>query len=333
MEKFFITGGTGFLGSWLVEACLKRGIQVFLPLKKNRRMHAIQPKPSKYSLLELGRKCETFELDLTSPEEVTSELRNIQPTAIIHLAAAAVDVQLSQKYPLDTLKVSGNGTLNLLEAIKILELNIPVLNHSTDKVYSGNKPPFREDMFFPQKSIYEISKVTQDLLGTHYGKDYGLQLINIRCGNYFGAYDFDFNRIIPYAVRQLYKEESIHLRSHGKFTRDFLYIKDAVELNFLLIEKVRRNKGLCGEAFNFSVETDFSILELVRKVATFYTKDPDYPVTTSSESNNEIPDMRLDCSKANTRLSWRPRFNFDLGIRETIDGYNKVFQERPSLMT
>ena len=172
-------------------------------------------------------------------------------------------------------ETSANSTINFLEALRLHSPDTLFLSHTTDKVYSGNPAPFGEDMLFNPLHIYEVAKVSQELLTRSYAKHYGTKAITIRCGNYFGGHDFNFNRIVPYTIRQALKGENVVLRSNGKFTRDFLYIKDAVLINDMFIDRhLSPSSDLnYGEAYNFSLEIELSVIELVRRILDIVESD------------------------------------------------------------
>ena len=259
---------------------------------------------SQYKIKKLDQRCQEIYLDILDYNAIADVVKNEQPNAIFHLAAIG-DVTEAFHRPKLTYEVSSNGTLNLLEALKQTSPHTLFVSHTTDKVYSGNSVPFNEQMWFNPSHIYEAGKVSQEYLTRIYAKSYGLKAITIRCGNYFGGYDFNFNRVVPYAIKCALTQKPILLRSNGLFTRDFLYIKDAVLVNQLVLNSWL-NGGLddyFGEAFNFSLELQLSVKEMVIRIKELCGTDVDVNVLDSAE--NEIPDMRLDCTSAKSSFNWR----------------------------
>ena len=181
-------------------------------------------------------------------------------------------------------------------------------------------------MLFKPSHIYEVAKVSQEHITSCFAQQYGLNTITLRCGNYFGGYDFNFNRIIPYAIKQCFFGDKIVFRSKGDFTRDFLYIEDAVLVNLMLIERhFNDNTNLpYGEAFNFSLELQLSVKEVVEKIAKLFGIRPKILVDDNTKS--EIPDMRLSCQKTRRILNWQPTFNLEQGLKKTIESYSRYFE-------
>ncbi|MBT3372546.1 MAG: NAD(P)-dependent oxidoreductase [Rhodospirillaceae bacterium] len=314
-----ITGGTGFLGSHLCEYFLEKKASVGI---LTRRQASTAVKPSMFGLLKLSDRVEQIPCELENFAQVCELMAQHQPHVVVHLAAVA-DVNQSRQMPLQTFNASATGLLNIAEAVRQLELETRIVNHITDKVYFANPIPFVEDMPFHTGTIYEIAKQSQDQLGAFYGKYYGLRIINVRCGNFFGAFDFDFNRIVPYVNRQIFLDEPIVLRSDGTMTRDFLYIKDAVRLHDQVLNALDRNEHL-GEAFNFSNEIKRDVLSIVEEIAALHGHTDQ--VILEPTASQEIPDMTLSCAKAHKVLGWKPHYPFADALAETCNGYLDNFQ-------
>ena len=152
-----------------------------------------------------------------------------------------------------------------------------------------------------------------------YGKVFGLPVAVTRCANYFGGWDFNWTRIIPGTIRSLIENEPVVLRSDGKFTRDFLYIEDAVDIQLMLAERVLEDGEICGEAFNFSLEVDMEIIDLVKRVATLMGGDADIRVKSTAKA--KIRFIRVASDKARERLGWAPAYDLDSALRATIEWY------------
>ncbi len=327
-SKVIVTGATGFLGGWLIQHLLDKEFEVVAVL--NPRSSANKRDNSGYAILELERRCVEERIDITDYAAVEDLVLRHRPDVLIHMAAVG-DVTVANNLPRTTFETSANSTINFLEALRLHSPDTLFLSHTTDKVYSGNPAPFGEDMLFNPLHIYEVAKVSQELLTRSYAKHYGTKAITIRCGNYFGGHDFNFNRIVPYTIRQALKGENVVLRSNGKFTRDFLYIKDAVLINDMFIDRhLSPSSDLnYGEAYNFSLEIELSVIELVRRILDIM--ESDVGVEIDGRAQHEIPNMRLSCVKAKEELGWAPRYSLDDGLIETIESYasSEPAKERP----
>ena len=320
MQTVLITGATGFLGGWLVSSFLERNWTVAAVLNPGSSIR--DNSLSQYHLRELGKRCRELPLDLADAGAVLSAVEAIKPDVIVHLAAVG-DVTLAAQNPALTFTTSANSTLNLLEAVRRVSPHTLFLSHTTDKVYSGHAIPFAEDMAFLPSHIYEVAKVAQEHLTACYASQYGLRTITVRCGNYFGGYDFNFKRIIPFAIRQIMEGKPVELRSSGRFTRDFLYIEDAVLLNHMLIERYLGALDGFGEAFNFSLEVNLDMLGLIERIGSLMNSKPEIVINNTATS--EIPDMQLSCAKARSVLGWKPVYSLDQGLERTIAAYRDYF--------
>lgn len=321
MKRILLTGATGFLGGWLVGHLLRSGHDVHVV--RNPGISIRKDATSQYEFLKLAERTTEHRIDLMDAQAVEATVTAAAPDVVIHMAAIG-DVGICARNPALAFNTSATSTLNLLEALRQHRPETLFLSHTTDKVYSGNPTPFTEDMPLKPSHIYEAAKIAQENLTTVYAQQYGLKTVTIRCGNYFGGHDFNFDRIIPYVIRQNLLGQRVELRSNGKFTRDFLYIEDAVLVNELLIDK-----HFCGdftsygEAFNFSLEMKISVLELVETVCRQMGITSD--VLINDQAKSEIPDMQLDCSKAKRVLGWQPRFSLEEGLKRSIAAYSEHF--------
>lgn len=321
MTRILMTGATGFLGGWLVGHLLRNEHDVHVV--RNPAPSIRKDTNSQYDLLQLGARCTEHRIDLMNAQQVDETIAAIMPDVVIHMAAIG-DVGICARNPTLAFNTSALSTLNLLDALRRNRPETLFLSHTTDKVYSGNPTPFTEDMPLRPSHIYEAAKIAQENLTTVYAHQYGLKTVTIRCGNYFGGYDFNFDRIIPYVIRQNLTGQQVELRSNGKFTRDFLYIEDAVLVNELLIQRHLSGEPTAyGEAFNFSLEVKLSVLELVETVCRLMGHQPD--VVINDQAKSEIPDMQLDCSKARRLLGWQPRFSLEEGLKRSIAAYTDYF--------
>lgn len=323
MQKVLLTGATGFLGGWTVQRLLDAGYAVATCLNPNTT--PTSRANAAYYRLGLNQRCDEYQVDLTRFEDVAELFRLVQPDAIVHMAALS-DVTVALKQPFDTFQAIASISANIFEVVRRTERYIPLVSHTTDKVYGSNPVPFEEAMALRPFHVYEIAKATQDQLGQFYGRQYGLPIATVRCGNYFGPHDSNFNRIVPYTIRQNLRGEEIVLRSSGQFTRDFLYIEDAAEVNLLLLAALRDGTpGVQGEALNFSLEVQLTVREMVETICRLMDVPPRIRVEGNAAA--EIPDMRLACDKARKTLSWAPRYPLADALRRTIAAYQAEHQD------
>ena len=167
-------------------------------------------------------------------------------------------------------------------------------------------------------------KASQDLGAQSFGKVLGCPVGITRCGNYFGGYDFNFDRLIPGVVRSIVQGEAPQLRSNGQFTRDFLYIEDAVDVQLLLAEQLAVNPGLYGEPFNFSYGENIQVVDIIHQICDIMGTRIE-PILGDS-ADTEITHMQLSSDKAQELLDWKPAVGFQAGLERTVAWYTDYFK-------
>jgi len=327
--KVIITGATGLLGGWLVSDLIEESYDVtvirYVP-KINYQASKENPRlKSQYHINNFSQKTKEVFLDLCDFSSVEKMIKEEKADAVIHMAAVS-RVSVAKNNPKDTYELASNGTLNILEAIRLHSPKTIFICHTEHKIYSGNHPPFNEEMLFNPEFIFDAAKISKEYLTKIYSKSYGVKGVTIRSGTYFGGYDFNFHKIIPYVIKCIIRNEKIELRSDGNITRDFLYIKDAVLLNRLLLNLTSEPNSSFefGEAFNFSLENNISVIEVINKISTIFGIETEIDNTGGGHllyGSSEIQDIRLDCSKAKVKLNWQPKYSLESGLKETIDFY------------
>lgn len=312
-KKVLITGATGFLGGWVVRQLLEQGADI---IAISRR-----PRPnSQFELAGFDRRATIIRGTAEDPAVVAGAFAAHELAAIFHLASM-VDVNAALREPAAALRASIQSTINLLEQIRLHQPNALMIVASSDKAYGTQPTPFQEDKPLEPKHPYEIAKATQDLIAQSYGRLFNLNVAITRCGNYFGGYDFAFERIIPYTIRQILRGQAPVLRSDGNFTRDFLYIEEAAQVHLMLAERLAADSNLRGQAFNFSHEVAVPIIGLVAQISRIMGSDSQPIITATAQA--EIKHMRLDTTKARTQLGWQPAVDFDAAMARTVKWYSE----------
>jgi CDP-glucose 4,6-dehydratase len=243
---------------------------------------------------------------------------------VFHLAAQPL-VGVAKKDPIGALETNIQGTWLLLDAARQAGIR-QFIFASSDKAYgSSDHLPYRESDRLQGKYPYDVSKSCADLICGAYATTYQLPVAVARCANLFGGGDFNFSRTIPGAIQATWEGMPFQIRSDGKFIRDFLYVKDAARAYLYLAEGLARNPDLRGEAFNFSMELQLTVLDLADRILQLMGRS-DLQPEILNQANSEIREQYLDCEKARTGLGWSPRFKLEDGLRETIDWYTAWFE-------
>jgi len=311
-KNVFVTGGNGFLGSWLVNDLLKKGANVTCIIRDSIAN-------SNMGLLGISDKINVVAGTIEDYRTVERAMNEFECEACFHLAAQAI-VGIANKSPISTFETNMRGTWNVLEACRQLQIKRTVVA-SSDKAYGEHeKLPYKEDFSLNGLTPYEASKSCTDIIARTYAKTYGMPIGVTRCGNIYGGGDMNMSRIIPGTIKAVLEDERPIIRSDGTPVRDYVYVLDAVNAYITLAEQLDR-KEVAGEAFNFGTETPVSVLELAKKIIVAAGKKME-PVILN-QAKNELQAQYLDWTKAKKILGWTPKFTLDAGLKETIDWYRR----------
>ena len=310
-RNVFVTGGTGFLGSYLVKKLVNYGANVTILVRD------YVPQSNIY-MGEEYKKVNAVHGSLEDYLLIERILGEYEIETVFHLAAQAI-VGVANRNPLGTFISNIEGTWNILEATRKSPLIKEVIVASSDKAYGDQETlPYDENMPLQGKHPYDVSKSCADLIAQTYYETYKLPVCITRCGNLYGGGDLNFNRIIPQSIQSILNEEAPVIRSDGSFIRDYFYIEDAVDAYINLAEKVVE-LNLGGQAFNFSNEIQLTVLELVNKILKIMGSCMK-PIILN-QGSNEIIHQYLSAKKARTVLGWSPKYTVDEGLSKTIEWY------------
>ena len=311
-KNVLVTGGAGLVGGHIVEKLLSLGARVFVL--------DIAVKPESYfASQKLQEKAKLVLQDVRNLAKLKELILAENISYIFHLAAQAL-VPLAYEDPVLTLDTNIMGTVNILEAARLIPTVKAVVVASSDKAYGKDCKDATEGQALAGDHPYDVSKSAADLICAAYFKTYGIPVTVSRFGNIFGPGDLNFDRIIPGLMKAAINSEVLEIRSDGNFKRDYVYVKDVVDGYICLAEQIDKSKG---EAFNFSSGFNFSVLDLIKKTSEVVGKSVEYKIVNNQK--NEIPEQSLNFDKAGRVLGWKPAYAFADGVKQTYEWYARLF--------
>ena len=316
-RNVFITGCTGLLGSHLTQMLVESKANV-VGLVRDLVPKSDLIQSGVYDKINIVRGCVE---DFFTVERAVNEY---EIDTVFHLAAQTI-VGTANRNPLSTFESNIKGTWCLLEACRRVPIVKRIVLASSDKAYGEqDKLPYEETSPLKGSHPYDVSKSCADLIAYAYYKTYKLPVCITRCGNFYGPGDLNFNRIVPGTIRSVLNDEPPVIRSDGTFIRDYFYVKDAALAYMHLAEKMDDTK-IHGEVFNFSNELQIPVLEVTEKILRLMGRTDLKPVILN-QAEHEIKHQYLSARKAREMLGWKPKYNIDDALIETIEWYTKFFK-------
>lgn len=319
-RSVLVTGATGLLGSWLVEALLARNASVVCLVRD-------EVPQSRLHTEGIDRRVITCRGDVTDQSGMERILGEHEVRTVFHLAAQTI-VGIANRNPISTFESNVAGTWAVLEASRRSPLVSEIVIASSDKAYGEQVDlPYREDTPLQGRTPYDVSKSCADLLAQSYAATWASPVVITRCGNFFGGGDLNWNRLVPGTIRSLLAEERPLVRSDGTFIRDYVYAEDGAEAYISAAEALAADRGLAGRAYNFSLERPLTVLQMVDLIRQVVGVNLD-PVILD-ESTNEIPAQFLDSSRARQELGWAPKVGLEEGLLRTVAWYRNHLGKQP----
>jgi len=312
-KRVFVTGHTGFKGSWL---CL------LLHLLGSKVTGYALAAPTTPNLFELGRIKElisSFHGDVRDLTNLTKIIKKAKSEIVMHLAAQPI-VRHSYEVPVETFETNVMGTVNLLEAARACPSVKSIVVITTDKVYENNRVKgqgsrvkgFKENDPLGGYDPYSSSKAAAELVANSYQCSYGLKIATARAGNVIGGGDFASDRLVPDFVRSIITKKSIKLR-HPQAVRPWQHVLEPL-CGYLLLAQ----EGATG-AWNFgpSKKDVATVGSLVKKLCMVWDRRASFKIDPAKHLH-EAHYLALDSKKAQTKLGWQPKWNLDKSLNKII---------------
>lgn len=317
-RSVLVTGATGFLGSHLTGLLVAEGALVVVLVRDRKRATPI--------VADWQDQVAHVEGDIVDQALLERILGEYEVLTVFHLAAQTI-VSVANRNPVSTFESNIRGTWSLLEAVRRSPLVEQVVIASSDKAY-GAQPslPYTEEMPLLAVHPYDVSKACTDILSHTYKEVYGVPAAVTRCGNFFGPGDTNWNRLVPGTIRSLLRGQRPIIRSDGTPIRDYLYIEDAALAYLRLAERMCDDKSLAGQAFNFSTESQMTVMELfdlIRAATGRRDIEPDIRAL----ARHEIQHQHLSAERARRLLDWKPRYTVEEALALTVAWYRSYLSE------
>lgn len=321
-KKVFITGHTGFKGTWLCKILTDAGADV--------TGYALEPPtdPNLYELSGIAENIQTVTGDVRDKEKLWEAFEKAQPEIVFHLAAQPI-VRNSYKDPVGTYETNVMGTVNLCECIRRSTCVKSFLNVTTDKVYLNREWEwgYRETDALDGYDPYSNSKSCSELVTHGYRNSFfaeqNIAVSTARAGNVIGGGDFADDRIIPDCVRAVTEGREIIVRNPHA-TRPYQHVLEPL-FAYLLIAKKQYEDISCADYYNVGPD-DCDCVTTGELVSLFCEKwgEKQTWVNQNDGGPHEANFLRLDCAKIKKNLGWMPRWHIDEAIEKTCE-FTRVY--------
>ncbi len=305
-KKILITGATGFIGSHLTELCVKKGFKVFAFDRYNPQYNLNCLNNSKY------KKDINFIFgDIRDYDSVYKASKGMD--IILHLAAL-IGIPYSYYSPMAYVKTNIEGTYNILEATKNLNIKQLVVTSTSETYGTAQKVPISENHRLIGQSPYSASKISADQLAISYWTSFQLPVKIIRPFNTYGPRQSN-RAVIPTIINQALKNKNISL-GNIKTTRDYTYVSDISEAYLEII----KTKNIFGQPINVGSNNEFKIEQIARKV--IKKINPNLKIIIDKKrirpEKSEVDRLKCDNRLITKKTNWKPKIKFDEGLEKTI---------------
>lgn len=334
-KRVFLTGHTGFKGSWLALWLQNMGAQVYgLSLKP-----AAQPNHFELAQIEKGMVSRFG--DIRDYSVVEAHMKEAQPEVVLHLAAQAL-VRYSYSHPLETYSTNVMGTAHVLEAVRQVKTVRSVVVVTTDKCYENKEWHwgYRENDPMGGYDPYSSSKGAAELVVSAYRRsffsiekfsEHRVALASARAGNVIGGGDWALDRLVPDILTAFSKGEVVNIRSPHSI-RPWQHVLEPLSGYLLLAQKLFAEGASFSEAYNFGpADRDCQPVEfIVKNLAEMWGGGARWQIDKNPQPH-EASFLKLDSSKAHNRLDWWPRWSLRQALGATVEWYRAFGSEKTDM--
>lgn len=328
-KRVFITGHTGFKGSWMCQALVNAGAKI--------TGYALTPPtdPSLFRLAGLEQRMTSVIGDIRDLDRLKAAFEAARPEIVFHLAAQPL-VRESYQDPRYTYEANVMGTVNLLECVRAAQGSVrSVVNITTDKVYRNNEWEwgYRETDPLDGFDPYSNSKSCSELVTHSYVSCFlapaGIPVSTCRAGNVIGGGDFAKDRIIPDCVRAVRKGQEIVIRNPHS-VRPYQHVLEPVMAYLLLAQRQWEEPSLAGW-YNIGPEEADCVTtgQLVELFCKSWGPGARWRIQGEANAPHEANLLKLDCSRIKARLGWRPRWQIKEAVEKTVEWTHLWLERNP----
>jgi len=336
-KRVFITGHTGFKGAWLSMWLQSLGAQV------TGYSLGVLSETNLFEVANVEKGMQSIHGDITDVSTLEKALFEARPEIVFHLAAQSLVMQ-SYESPVETYSTNVMGTVNLLEAIRKCDSVKSVVIVTSDKCYD-NKDwhwGYRENDAMGGFDPYSSSKGCAELVTESYRNSFfnpnqyethGVAIASARAGNVIGGGDWAKDRLIPDVINAFTHREPVMLRN-PESTRPWQHVLEPLGAYILLAERLFDNGKGYAEAWNFGPnEVDTKPTGwIINLLASYWKEDARSLIQENNEAQREAVYLRLDCSKAHSKLGWYPIWTIEETVANVADWY-LAYQNKQDMQT
>lgn len=323
-KRVWITGHTGFKGTWLCKILLELGAEV--------GGYALEPNEEQllFEMSDIKPHITNIYGNICDLEKLTKEMKSFNPDIVIHMAAQPL-VRESYRNPVETYHTNVLGTVNILEAVRQCVNVKSVINVTTDKVYKN----LETDMAYKETDIldgfdpYSNSKSCSELVTNGYKnsffRDTDVAISTCRAGNVIGGGDFSKDRIIPDCVKAAIAGEKIEIRNPYS-TRPYQHVLDPLGAYLLVAKRQYADKASFEGSYNIGPDAgeNMTTKDLVELFCRVWGDNTGYTVRQEQNVLHEAKLLSLDCTKAKNVLLWSKAWDMEKTVEKTVEWY-KVY--------
>lgn len=314
-KRVFVTGHTGFKGSWLCRMLLMAGADV--------TGYALAPaEPSLYRIIGLEHGMHSVQGDIRDFDSLWRLFEAVRPEIVFHLAAQPI-VRESYRDPVGTYSTNIMGTVHILECVRRSDCVRSFLNVTTDKVYEnyrwlwGYRETDRLNGFDPYSNSKACSELVTDSYKNSFFSDRDTAISTARAGNVVGGGDFSVDRIIPDCIRAVRANHPIQIRNPSA-VRPYQHVLESLSAYLLIAQRQWGDQNLAG-SYNVGPDSADSVTtcELAEMFCRSWGEQACWE-RTEQDGPHEDAVLKLDCSRIHSVLGWKPKWHIDRAVAETV---------------